>query len=126
MSHGVVVCESQESKTRKGGREEREGGRKGGREEREGGRKGGREEREGGRKGGRQGGTHLSNNILEGPPLLTLLRHHQVGINSAGLEAFVLLGGKVQILKAKGGVGGVVPGDAELALEVVHQADAGT
>jgi len=86
----------------------------------------GHAERKGGRERGKEGGTHLSDDILQRPSFFTLLRHHQIGIHSPGLEAFVLLRREVQVFKAEGGVGGVVPSNTEFALEVVDEADAGT
>ena len=84
-------------------------------------------EKEGGRAGGREGRrTYLPNDILERPPLLALFGDDQVRIDGAGLEAFVLLRGEVEVLEPEGRVGGVIPGDAEFALQVVDEADTGT
>ena len=75
---------------------------------------------------GREGGlTYLPNDVLQRPSLLAILGHDQVSIYSARLETFILFRGEIQVLEAEGGVGGVVPGDAEFALQVVHEADTG-
>src|SRR6056297_3061097 len=68
---------------------------------------------------------YLAHDILQRPPLLPLLRLHQVRVDRARFEGFVFLWGEGEILKSERGVGRVDPGDAEFALQVAHQADAG-
>mmetsp|Transcript_30156 Transcript_30156/g.77433 ORF Transcript_30156/g.77433 Transcript_30156/m.77433 type:complete len:1026 (-) Transcript_30156:2583-5660(-) len=45
-------------------------------------------------------------------------------LHAALRQGAVLIGGEVEVLEAEGGVGGVVPADLELVLQLLHQADA--